>query len=209
MWHRLEVLGSAGRHLWWQGGANRLKSWRRLGRVPASSVGKTEPRMAAAKKPFDTEMIRELALLLAETDLTEIEVSQGDLRIRVARNLSVTAPVSVQAAAPIAFSAAPVALGVPDSAPGHGPQAPQATDIANHPGVVKSPMVGTAYRSPEPGSSVYIEVGDKVREGQTLLIIEAMKTMNQIPAPRAGTVTAILIDDAQPVEYGEPLVVIE
>ncbi|MDR3372103.1 MAG: acetyl-CoA carboxylase biotin carboxyl carrier protein [Ancalomicrobiaceae bacterium] len=168
--------------------------------------------MAAAKKPFDTEMIRELALLLAETDLTEIEVSQGDLRIRVARNLSVTAPVSVQAAAPIAFSAAATAaaaLGVPDSAPGHGPQAPQATDIANHPGVVKSPMVGTAYRSPEPGSSVYVEVGDKVREGQTLLIIEAMKTMNQIPAPRAGTVTAILIDDAQPVEYGEPLVVIE
>ncbi|MDR3494416.1 MAG: acetyl-CoA carboxylase biotin carboxyl carrier protein [Ancalomicrobiaceae bacterium] len=160
--------------------------------------------MAAAKKPFDTEMIRELALLLAETDLTEIEVSQGDLRIRVARTVTISAPVSVQTTAPVAV-AAPI-----DARLGPGaPHAPQATDLANHPGVVKSPMVGTAYRAPEPGSAVFIEVGDKVREGQTLLIIEAMKTMNQIPAPRAGTVTAILVDDAQPVEYGEPLVVIE
>jgi acetyl-CoA carboxylase biotin carboxyl carrier protein len=164
--------------------------------------------MAAAKKPFDTEMIRDLALLIAETDLSEIEVSQGDLKIRVARNVTITAPVHIApAAAPI--MAAPAAV----AAPSAGAPAPAtdagAVDYAKHPGVVKSPMVGTAYRAPEPGAPTFVSVGDKVREGQTLLIIEAMKTMNQISAPRAGTVTAIIFDDAQPVEYGQPLVVIE
>lgn len=163
--------------------------------------------MATPKKPFDTDFIRDLAHLIAETDLSEIEVSQGDLRIRVARAVQVIAPVTVaapQAAAPaLAAHPGPFAAAAPAAEPVGG------TDWTKHPGVVKSPMVGTAYRSPSPGAAAFIEVGDKVREGQTLLIVEAMKTMNQIPAPKAGVVAAILFDDASPVEYGEPLVVIE
>jgi acetyl-CoA carboxylase biotin carboxyl carrier protein len=162
--------------------------------------------MPAPKKPFDTEFIRDLALLIAETDLSEIEVAHGDLKIRVARNVTVTAPVTVAAPHP-GYAPAPAMMAAPAAAP--APAADGAIDFSTHPGVVKSPMVGTAYRSPEPGSASFIEVGARVREGQTLLIIEAMKTMNQIPAPRAGTVTAILFDDAKPVEFGEPLVVIE
>jgi acetyl-CoA carboxylase biotin carboxyl carrier protein len=165
--------------------------------------------MAAAKKPFDTDMIRDLALLIAETDLSEIEVSQGDLRIRVARNVTITAPVHI---APPAYAAAPMAVAPPSATSASAmPEAPvpASSDYSKHPGVVKSPMVGTAYRAPEPGAPSFINVGDKVREGQTLLIIEAMKTMNQIAAPRAGTVTAIIVEDTHPVEYGEPLVVIE
>lgn len=157
--------------------------------------------MAAKSSPFDRELIRDLALLLSETDLTEIEVAHGDLKIRVARQIHMTAmaPVAMQAAAPMV--AAPVAS---------APVAPAGgVDYANHPGVVKSPMVGTAYRATEPGAKPFVTEGTVVKEGQTLLIIEAMKTMNQIPAPRSGTVTAILFDDATPVEYGEPLVVIE
>jgi acetyl-CoA carboxylase biotin carboxyl carrier protein len=164
--------------------------------------------MASAKKPFDTEMIRDLALLIAETDLSEIEVSQGDLRIRVARNVTITAPVHIAQPtyAPALAAAAAAVVAAPASAM---PEAPSPSDFSKHPGVVKSPMVGTAYRAAEPGAQNFVEVGDKVREGQTLLIIEAMKTMNQISAPRAGTVTAIIVEDAHPVEYGEPLVVIE
>lgn len=157
--------------------------------------------MANSKKPFDTEVIRDLAMLIAETDLTEIEVSQGDLRIRVARNVTITAPVHV--AAPVAAAPMPVA------APAAAAPAAAGGDYSAHPGLVKSPMVGTAYRASEPGAAPFVEIGAKVREGQTLLIVEAMKTMNQIPAPRAGTVTAILFEDASPIEYGEPLVVIE
>lgn len=162
--------------------------------------------MPSPKKPFDTEFIRDLALLIAETDLSEIEVEQADLRIRVARHVSVTAPVT------IAAPAAPAPTYVAPAAPAAAAAAPAANapaDFSSHPGTVKSPMVGTAYRAPEPGAASFIEVGARVREGQTLLIIEAMKTMNQIPAPRAGVVTAILFDDAAPVEFGEPLVVIE
>lgn len=144
----------------------------------------------------DSVLIRELALLLAETNLTEIEIERAGLRVRVARNISIAAsvPSAVHAvAAPVAVPAAAAA----------------ATDMAKHPGVVPSPMVGTAYWAPEPGAKPFIEVGSKVAAGQTLLIIEAMKTMNQIPSPRAGTVTQILIEDGQPVEFGEPLVIIE
>ncbi len=162
--------------------------------------------MANPKKPFDTDFIRELALLIAETDLSEIEVSQGDLRIRVVRSIQVVAPVTVAPAlahhAPIAAPTAPAATPAAAEVAGE-------IDWAKHPGVVKSPMVGTAYRSPSPGAAAFIEVGSRVREGQTLLIVEAMKTMNQIPAPKAGVVTAILFDDSGPIEYGEPLVVIE
>ena len=139
----------------------------------------------------DSALIRELALLLDETSLTEIEIERAGLRVRVARNITMTAsmPANYQAA-----------VGAPVAA---------VADLAKHPGVVPSPMVGTAYWSPEPGAKPFIEVGSKVSAGQTLLIIEAMKTMNQIPSPRAGTVTQILIEDGQPVEFGEPLVIIE
>jgi acetyl-CoA carboxylase biotin carboxyl carrier protein len=145
----------------------------------------------------DSALIRELALLLDETSLTEIEIERAGLRLRVARNISIAAsmPQSYQPAAP---AAAPAASAAADIA-----------DMAKHPGVVPSPMVGTAYWASEPGAKPFIEVGSKVSVGQTLLIIEAMKTMNQIPSPRAGTVTQILVEDGQPVEFGEPLVIIE
>jgi acetyl-CoA carboxylase biotin carboxyl carrier protein len=150
---------------------------------------------AAAKfSSDDGALIRELALLLDETSLTEIEIERAGLRVRVARNISIAAsmPANVPSAAAPAH-AAPV----------------NAVDVAQHPGAVPSPMVGTAYWASEPGAKPFIEVGAKVSIGQTLLIIEAMKTMNQIPSPRAGTVTQILVEDGQPVEFGEPLVIIE
>lgn len=150
--------------------------------------------MAKSPRSIDQDLIRELAALLTETDLSELEVEQDGLRIRVARALTLSAPlepVARAAAAPAVAALAPVA------------------DPAKHPGAVASPMVGTAYRSPEPGAAAFVEVGSQVKEGQTLLIVEAMKTMNPIPAPRAGTVSAILVRDGQPVEYGEPLLVIE
>ena len=156
-----------------------------------------DDKSAAKFSSDDSALVRELALLLDETSLTEIEIERAGLRLRVARNVSVAAtmPMPVAAAAPVAV-AAPAA-------------APAAADMSKHPGAVTSPMVGTAYWAPEPGAKPFIEVGSKVSIGQTLLIIEAMKTMNQIPSPRAGTVTQILIEDGQPVEYGEPLVIIE
>jgi acetyl-CoA carboxylase biotin carboxyl carrier protein len=145
----------------------------------------------------DSALIRELALLLDETSLTEIEIERAGLRVRVARNITMTAamPANYQAPASVGAGASVTSAAV--------------ADLAKHPGVVPSPMVGTAYWSPEPGAKPFIEVGSKVSAGQTLLIIEAMKTMNQIPSPRAGTVTQILIEDGQPVEFGEPLVIIE
>jgi acetyl-CoA carboxylase biotin carboxyl carrier protein len=146
----------------------------------------------------DSALIRELALLLDETSLSEIEIERAGLRVRVARNISVAAAVPM----PIQHAAA-----MPGAAAAAAPSA--AADLSKHPGVVPSPMVGTAYWAPEPGAKPFIEVGSKVSVGQTLLIIEAMKTMNQIPSPRAGTVTQILIEDGQPVEFGEPLVIIE
>src|SRR6202167_151893 len=150
---------------------------------------------AAKFKSSDSALIRELALLLDETSLTEIEIERAGLRVRVARNISIAAamPANFQPAASAAGTAASI----------------DAADVAKHPGVVPSPMVGTAYWASEPGAKPFIEVGSKVSVGQTLLIIEAMKTMNQIPSTRAGTVTQILVEDAQPVEFGEPLVIIE
>jgi acetyl-CoA carboxylase biotin carboxyl carrier protein len=148
------------------------------------------------KPAVDEEMVRSLARLLDETRLTEIEIEQGGLRVRVARQASPAAPVAIAAAE----SLRPVALINAHAA---------AADPAEHPGLVTSPMVGTAYRGPEPGGKVFCEVGSVVKAGDTLLIIEAMKTMNQILAPRSGTVMQILFEDAQPVEFGEPLMVIE
>ena len=146
-------------------------------------------------KSSDSALIRELALLLDETSLTEIEIEREGLRVRVARNISIAAsmPANFQAGASAPATATPVGD----------------ADVAKHPGVVPSPMVGTAYWASEPGAKPFIEVGSKVSVGQTLLIIEAMKTMNQIPSTRAGTVTQILVEDGQPVEFGEPLVIIE
>jgi len=149
----------------------------------------------------DSALIRELALLLDETSLTEIEIERAGLRVRVARNISIAASM------PQSFQ--PGATGASAAASASATAAAASADLANHPGVVPSPMVGTAYWAPEPGAKPFIEVGSKVAAGQTLLIIEAMKTMNQIPSPRAGTVTQILIEDGQPVEFGEPLVIIE
>jgi acetyl-CoA carboxylase biotin carboxyl carrier protein len=154
-----------------------------------------------SSKNDDSAIIRELALLLDETSLTEIEIEREGLRVRVARNISVAASV------PAAYAPASVAAAAAVAATAAAPAA--ALDLAKHPGAVPSPMVGTAYWSPEPGAKPFVEVGMKVSAGQTLLIIEAMKTMNQIPSPHAGTVTQILVEDGQPVEFGEPLMIIE
>jgi acetyl-CoA carboxylase biotin carboxyl carrier protein len=139
-------------------------------------------------------LIRQLAELLNETGLSEIEIEKSGLKVRVARTLNVQSTFAAPGHGAPAAGAAPAA---------------KASDPAKHPGVVKSPMVGTAYRSPEPGTPPFIEVGSQVALGDTLFIIEAMKTMNQIPAPHAGKVTAVYIENGQPVEFGEPLVIIE
>ena len=164
------------------------------------------------KSSVDQDLIRAIAELLNKENLAEIEIEQEDLRVRVTRSYPAEAPA--YAPGPMHYMAAPAA-----PAPAAAPSAPsgsvpaaapaKAEDLASNPGTLTSPMVGTAYRSPEPGKPSFVDVGTKVSEGQTVLIIEAMKTMNQIPAHRSGTVTRILVEDAQPVEYGEPLVVIE
>lgn len=160
--------------------------------------------MADKVEKLDTKLIRELANILKDADLGEIEVEQGDLRIRVSRPdpapMMVSAPVSSApaAAAPTA-AAAPAVLTAPAAA----------ADAGAHAGAVKSPMVGTAYLAPEPGAADFIKEGDTVKEGQTLLLVEAMKTFNPVTAHVSGTVKEIIVKDAQPVEYGEPLVIIE
>ncbi len=156
----------------------------------------------AKDNPFDPELVRELANMIADTDLSEIEVEKGDLRIRVARTIhaAMTAPV----AAPAALAPAPVVAPPPAAA-----DASAAKPGAPHPGTVLSPMVGTAYRKPSPDAKAFVEIGSKVQAGDKVLLVEAMKTFNEIVAPRAGTVTAIYVEDGTPVEYGEPLLVIE
>jgi acetyl-CoA carboxylase biotin carboxyl carrier protein len=153
---------------------------------------------------IDPDLIREIASLISETDLTEIEVEKGDLKIRVARQITV-APVVQHVAAPVA--AAPAVAAPVASAADKASDA--AASLAAHPGAVRSPMVGTAYRRPSPDAQAFIEVGSSVKAGDKLLLVEAMKTFNEIVAPKSGTVTHIFVDDAQPVEYGEPLVIIE
>ena len=161
-----------------------------MARTPQKPVTPSEGRT------IDHDLIRDLARLLDETGLTEIEVEQNGLRVRVARQgvpvtaVSVPAPTSVT---PVTPASIPAGLVDPDK----------------HPGTVTSPMVGTAYLSPEPGAKPFVEVGSTVRVGDTLLIIEAMKTMNQIPAPRGGTVIQLLVEDGSPVEFAEPLMIIE
>ncbi len=157
--------------------------------------------MSTAKNKLDTALIRELAAILREADLGELEVEHEGLRVRVSKPV---APAVVQTvAAPVhAAVPAPAALAAPSAAV--APAAAAASDNA-----VKSPMVGTVYLSPDPNSKAYISIGDKVKKGDTLMLIEAMKTFNPVEADRAGTVKAIYVDNAQPVEFGEALVLIE
>src|SRR4029079_17331069 len=156
--------------------------------------GQRTPFMTQQGGSFDKDLIRELAALLDETGLTEMKIEHEGRRISVARG-SGTAGCAAELA---------------DQAPREALRPPSRTEeFIVHPGTVTSPMVGTAYRSAEPGAPPFVEIGSKVAAGQTLLIIEAMKTMNQIPSPRAGTAIPILSEDGQPVEYGEPLAVIE
>ncbi len=153
-----------------------------------------------AKFEMDTDFIRKLAAILEETNLGEIELADGDRRIRIARPIVAAAPAQI-AAAPVAASA-----GAATPSPAG---AAASSDVGKHPGAVKSPMVGTAYLSPEPGKPVFVNIGDKVTAGQTVLIIEAMKTFNPIKAPKAGVVSQILIENARPVEFGEVLMILE
>jgi len=157
-----------------------------------------EKSASEAKSAVDKDLIRELSALLEETGLGEIEIEQSGLRVRVARSSQLIAAAPMTA--PIASAALVAPAGITSAA---------VPDPAKHPGVVASPMVGTAYLAPEPGARPFVDVGTKVKAGQTLLIIEAMKTMNQIPAPRAGTLIQILIEDGRPVEFGEPMMIIE
>ncbi|MBK1665259.1 acetyl-CoA carboxylase biotin carboxyl carrier protein subunit [Rhodospirillum rubrum] len=144
-----------------------------------------------ANTPIDSDAIRALAELLDETGLTEIEYDSGALRIRIAKGGAMAGVT--YASAPAAIAAAPAAV----------------ADPADHPGAIKAPMVGVVYHSSEPGAAAFVQVGDSVAQGQTLVLIEAMKTFNPVRAPRAGTVAAILVDDATPVEFGEPLIILE
>jgi len=165
-----------------------------------------EPKAPASKDAsngIDTRLVRKLADILADTGLTEIEVEQGDLKIRVAREITLAPQQMTYAPAPMAAPQAPVA-----AAPVAAVAAP-AADAPQRGEAVKSPMVGTVYLQGQPGSPAFIKVGDTVSAGQTLLIVEAMKTMNPIPAPNAGVVLQILVEDGQPVEFGEPLVIVE
>ena len=160
----------------------------------ASDKDKKPGRSAQHPAPYDEDTIRGLAKLLDETGLTEIEIERGGERIRIgraARAVSVSAPAL--AATPAVAAAVPAA----------------GADLAKHPGMLPSPMVGTAYLAPSPGAKPFVDVGQSVKAGDTVLIIEAMKTMNQIPAPRGGVVTQILVEDGQPVEFGEPMMIIE
>jgi len=149
--------------------------------------------MTDDKLRVDQELIRELADLLTETGLSEIEIERKGYKVRVARGgVAVTMPSAAN----------------PQPAPEASPASSE-PEPAKHPGTVTSPMVGTAFRSPEPGAEPFVEIGSTVSEGQTIMIVEAMKTMNQIPTPKAGTVTAIFVEDGQPVEFGEPLIIVE
>ena len=162
--------------------------------------GPKQQRTPARSVAIDEDAIRELTALLDELGLSEIEIEQNGQRLRVARHAATIAAVaraagSVQGPATVAIAGPSVVAGM--------------VDAAAHPGLVPSPMVGTAYRAPEPGAKPFVDIGSTVAVGDTLLIVEAMKTLNQIPSPRAGTVTQILFEDGQPVEYGEPLMIVE
>ncbi|MFC3227524.1 acetyl-CoA carboxylase biotin carboxyl carrier protein [Marinibaculum pumilum] len=155
-----------------------------------------------AKLSIDPDLVREIADILHEKDLAEIEWSEDGVQMRIARSMPAPAP------APAAWYPPPAA-GPVRAADGAAPATPGAADPGSHPGAVKSPMVGTAYTAPEPGAPPYVQVGDEVSQGQTLLIVEAMKTMNPIPAPRSGRLVQILVENEEPVEFDQVLMVIE
>jgi acetyl-CoA carboxylase biotin carboxyl carrier protein len=163
--------------------------------MPKSPDNKSRQNKTPQTPSIDHEAIRELARLLEETGLTEIAVEQGGVAIRVARHAAAAIPRARLAEPPAVLPAVATAT--------------TPVDPTQHPGLVVSPMVGTAYRAAEPGARPFVEVGSQVKAGETLIIIEAMKTMNQIPAPRSGTVIQILVEDGQPVEYGQPLMIVE
>lgn len=175
-----------------------------------SAAGKAAPARSAPSGNIDVAIVEALGEVLARLDLAEVEVERGDLRVRVTRHLAATQTVVAHApAAPghgvIAPPPHPAAMPAPAPA-----GAAAAAEIAeDHPGAVKSPMVGTAYRRPSPDAKPFIEVGSQVKTGEKILLVEAMKTFNEIVAPRSGTITSIMVDDGQPVEYGQTLVVIE
>ena len=156
--------------------------------------------MAQKKPDIDRDLIRDLAALLKETELSEIEVEQGDFRIRISRHAAPAPTQVTYTEAPRQAEAAPAAQAEP---------AKSLADPARHPGAVPSPMVGTVYRASDPKAKPFVEIGDDVKVGQTILIVEAMKHMNEVASPRAGKVVAILVEDSQPVEYGQPLMIIE
>ena len=158
--------------------------------------------MPTRKKDFDSKLIGEIAEIMAATGLTEVELRQGDIELRLSKTTGV-------AAAPAMVAAAPVAAPAPAAAAAPAAEAPAPEPPAEHPGTVTSPMVGTVYLAPQPDADSFVSVGDRVGEGDTLMIIEAMKVMNPIPSPRAGIVKAILVSDSQPVEFGDPLMIIE
>ena len=160
------------------------------------AAGTAPKKVTETMTKIDSELVRQLADVLNDTGLTEVEYESGGLRIRVARNVQHTV---MSGAAPVAYA--------PAAAPAAAPVAP--ADAASHPGAVKSPMVGVAYLSPEPGAAPFITVGGSITEGQTIVLIEAMKTFNPVKAPRSGKIVRILVDNGAPVEYGEVLVVIE
>ena len=181
-------------------------------RTPAPTRA-AAPRTAVAPAPLiDPALLRTIAELVAQSDLTEFEVEKGDLRIRAARTpapLAAPATVTIAAPAQAAYAPAPVAA-APAAIAAPAPAAPPSEEsLAEHPGAVKSPMVGTAYLRPNPDAKPFVEIGARVSAGDKLLLIEAMKTFNDIVAPKSGVVTAIIVEDGQPVEYGEPLLVIE
>jgi acetyl-CoA carboxylase biotin carboxyl carrier protein len=167
-------------------------------------MGLAEPmaKDTKGKGNSDQALIRDLAELLEETGLSEIEIEREGMRVRVARQVTVAAAVHPGAVASAAMAAAAAPAGA-------APATAAVADPGKHPGAVPSPMVGTAYLAPEPSAAPFVEIGARVAQGQTILIIEAMKTMNHIPAPKAGVVTAILVGNGQPVEFGEPLAIIE
>lgn len=154
--------------------------------------------------PFDTRLVRKLADILRDTELSEIEVEQGGMRIRVARELTAASAAAASFSVPTTHAVAPAPV-----AAAHAPVAAPAVEAPQRGDLVKSPMVGTVYLQPQPGAASFVKPGDRVKQGQTLLIIEAMKTMNPIPAPKDGVLLEVLVGDSQPVEFGEPLAVIE
>jgi acetyl-CoA carboxylase biotin carboxyl carrier protein len=166
-----------------------------------------ETRVMNKAAQIDQDLVKAIAELVNQQNLAEIELEVEGFRVRVTRAYASPASPVYATAPQMAAAPAAIAQHAPAAASGAAPSA--AEDLASSPNTLTSPMVGTAYRSPEPSAPAFVEIGARVSEGQTVLIIEAMKTMNQIPAHRSGTVTRILIDDSQPVEYGEPLLVIE